>query len=289
MNIGFIGAGKVGCSLGRYFAEGGLSLSGYYSIPRNTSLEAAQFTNTYSFESAEDLIKECDCVFVTVPDGLIGSVWEDIKDYNLKGKIICHCSGAMTSADAFAGIEKTGASGYSVHPLFAVSDRYSTYKELPGVFFTLEGDEDRIGEVAELIGSLGNPVRIISGEDKTMYHCAAAAASNLVCGILDMSFDLMERCGFSEEDARSAMGALIRGNVEHVLEVGTAEGLTGPIERNDVDTVRKHIECLKGSDTAQEREMYKTVSLRLTDMASERHCDRDYSPMRKLLEEREDK
>ena len=31
MQIGFIGAGKVGFSLGRYFAENGLTVSGYYS------------------------------------------------------------------------------------------------------------------------------------------------------------------------------------------------------------------------------------------------------------------
>ena len=283
MNIGFIGAGKVGCTLGRYFAEGGLHVAGYYSIPGNTSLEAAHFTNTHSFDSAEDLIKECDCVFVTVPDGLIQDVWNDIRRFDLEDKIICHCSGAMTARDAFDGIGETGASGYSVHPLFAVSNRYSTYLEMPGVFFTIEGDAGRMDEMTGLIGSLGNPVRTISGEDKTMYHCAAAAASNLICGVLDMSFDLMERCGFSEKDAREAMGALIRGNVEHVLDVGTQEGLTGPVERNDTGTVGKHLDCLEQADAMQAKEIYRLISCRLTDMAANRHNDRDYSQMRQLL------
>lgn len=287
MNIGFIGAGKVGCTLGRYFVEGGLQVAGYYSIPQNTSQEAAHFTNTCSFDSAEDLIKECDCVFVTVPDGLITDVWDDIRKFDLKDKIICHCSGAMTSRDAFGGIEERGASGYSVHPLFAVSDRYSTYLELPGVFFTIEGDEARMEAVTGLIRGLGNPVRVIRGEDKTMYHCAAAVASNLICGVLDMGFDLMSRCGFDEKDARAAMGALIRGNVEHVLEVGTKEGLTGPIERNDMGTVGKHLDCLEKADAVQEREIYRLISCRLADMAAERHGDRDYSKMKQLLGERE--
>lgn len=30
MNIGFIGAGRVGFSLGKYFSENGINISGYY-------------------------------------------------------------------------------------------------------------------------------------------------------------------------------------------------------------------------------------------------------------------
>ena len=79
------------------------------------------------------------------------------------------------------------------------------------------------------------------------------------------------------------MGALIRGNVEHVLDVGTQEGLTGPVERNDTGTVGKHLDCLEQADAMQAREIYRLISCRLTDMAANRHNDRDYSQMRQLL------
>ena len=39
----------------------------------------------------------------------------------------------MSAQDAFEGIEETVAFGYSVHPLFAVSDKYNAYRELTGV------------------------------------------------------------------------------------------------------------------------------------------------------------
>lgn len=288
MNIGFIGAGKVGCTLGKYFAEGGVSLSGYYSTSQETSHEAAHFTNTCSYDSTEDLIRECDCVFVTVPDGEIPKVWNEIRNYDIEDKIICHCSGAMTSSDAFSGIEESGAVGYSVHPLFAVSDRFNTYREMSGVFFTVEGAKDRMQEVVNLLESLGNPVRVIRPEDKIKYHCAAAVASNLVCSVLDMSFNLMERCGFSASDARNAMASLIRGNVNHVIDVGPRDGFTGPIERNDIGTVAKHIKCLEADDATQETEIYKLLSSRLVDMASRRHPNRNYEEMYQLLGGREE-
>ena len=48
MRIGFIGAGKVGFSLGRYLAEGGVTVTGYYSRNSRSAREAAEFTGEHS-------------------------------------------------------------------------------------------------------------------------------------------------------------------------------------------------------------------------------------------------
>ena len=49
MKTGFIGAGKVGFSLGRLFAENGIPLTGYYSRQREAAQEAAAFTGTRAY------------------------------------------------------------------------------------------------------------------------------------------------------------------------------------------------------------------------------------------------
>ena len=121
----------------------------------------------------------------------------------------------MSSADAFDGIGETGAFGYSIHPLFAVSDKYNAYRELTGVFFTLEGGRDgehsrQFTELRKRLELVGNPTSIINGDDKTTYHCAAAIASNLVCGLIDQSIELMTRCGFTEESAVKALAPILR-------------------------------------------------------------------------------
>lgn len=41
MKIGFIGAGKVGFSLGKFFVQGGVPVTGYYSRRRDSAEEAA--------------------------------------------------------------------------------------------------------------------------------------------------------------------------------------------------------------------------------------------------------
>ena len=234
----------MGTSLGKYFSEGGLKVKGYYSRSAGSAQDAARFTATEAFDDMEALVKECDVIFLTVPDGSISQVWQQIRRYEIKDKIICHCSGAMTAADAFDGIEEAGAYGYSVHPLFAVSDKYNAYRELADVFFTIEGggrsaaDPDstysadgrrNLYMIRGILERLGNPVHIIDGRNKTTYHCAAAIASNLVCGLIDQSLELMERCGFTEVEALMALAPILTGNMTHIVEAGPTASLTGPI------------------------------------------------------------
>lgn len=293
MNIGFIGAGKVGCSLGKYFStDPETKIIGYYSRSSQSAEEAARFTDSKSYLDMEELINACDMIFLTVPDGSIRDTWNKIKGYDIKEKNFCHCSGSMSCSDAFSGIEETGAFGYSAHPLFAVSDRFNAYRELTGVFFTLEehakgaaAPGQGLAALQELLERLGNPTGIIEGKDKTTYHCAAAMASNLVCGLIDQSIELMKRCGFTDETAVQALAPILTGNMEHIAHKGPTASLTGPIERNDIETVRKHLDCLEDGG---EKEIYRLLSSRLIRMAEERHPDRDYGKMRETLADHED-
>ena len=140
MKIGFIGAGKVGFSLGKFFSEGGITVTGYYSRHRESAEEAAAFTETKSYASLADIAKESDALFLTVPDGEITSVYEKLKSIGISDKQICHTSGALSAEEAFPQIKEYGAYGYSIHPLFPISSKKESYKELGDAFFCLEGD-----------------------------------------------------------------------------------------------------------------------------------------------------
>lgn len=129
MKTGFIGAGKVGCSLGKYLSTHGVTVAGYYDRDTEAASDAAQLTKTTRYDAAGKLAADCDVLFITVPDGLIRPVFlELMESCELEGKFICHCSGSLSSREVFEGIETAGAYGYSVHPLFAVSDRHTTWR-----------------------------------------------------------------------------------------------------------------------------------------------------------------
>lgn len=280
MRIGFIGAGKVGFSLGKYLSVNGMTLSGYFSRSRSSAEEAAGFTDSAVFDSPSELLAESDVIFITVPDGTISSVFSQLKGCGISGKTICHCSGAMTANEAFGELSSLGAYGCSIHPLFPVSSRYESYKELKDAFFCLEGDTEAVETWKELFTGFGNPVRVISGDTKKEYHAACAISSNLVCALAAESIGLMEKCGFSEEEALAALSPLAVANIKKVFSAGPVNALTGPVERCDISTVKKHLDCLPEGPG---KEMYRAVSLRLTDTAAKKHPDTDYSEMRAVL------
>lgn len=267
MKIGFIGAGKVGTTLGKYLAAHH-EVVGYTSRSLDSAREAAAFTGSRAFESFDELVSLCDTVFITVPDGQIASVWKQLlaSDLDLEGKNIAHCSGALAS-DVFAGREARGAFGYSVHPLFAVPSKTETYRELRKAFFAIEGDAAHLSEMVRLIEAEGNLVQVIDANEKVRYHAAAVLASNQVIALYQRACDELVRCGFSLENAERALAPLFLGNAEHVASDGCVASLTGPAERGDMGTIQKHLDCLDGTT----REVYSLLNDTLLDIADRKH------------------
>lgn len=278
MKIGFIGAGKAGFSIGKYLTERGITLSGYYNHHPESAKEAADFTGSYAYDSKDQLVADSDMLFLTVPDRAILPVWEEIKSPGIQNKIICHFSG-VHSSEIFSGIRDLGAFGYSIHPLFAFHDRYTSYKGLSETFFTIEGDPARLDQIRALFAQTGNRFAVINADCKMRYHAAAAIVSNLTVGLAAMGIGLLEECGFRADDAQEALAPLIRNNAANIAQAGPVAALTGPIERNDTETVRAHLSCL---NEAQQK-VYRSVSGEVLKVARQKNPGRDYHEMEEIL------
>ena len=217
MTIGWIGAGKVGFSLGRYLSDHGVSVAGYYSKSPTSAAEAAKFTGTRSYSQIADLVRDSDIIFLTVPDDAIAFVWEQLRCMQITGKCICHCSGVLSS-EIFSDIHTFGAYGCSIHPLLAVNDRLHSYQELSKALFTVEGDEPYRQKMAECFGSCGNTVTFVEPEDKVRYHAAAVLASNLVLGLAETAMEELAACGFGREEAKAALVPFMMANISHLSD-----------------------------------------------------------------------
>ena len=242
INIGFIGAGAVGCSMGKYLCENSsiAKIKGYYSRTSKSVDIAATFTNSKAYASLEELVNECDVICITTPDDIILKVWEQIKNYNLQQKIICHFSGSLSS-DIFSGIEETKAEKISIHPMYAFSDKFTSYRQLNTARLTMEGSSKAVKVMQELFGDeLHHKIFMLKASDKVKYHAAAAFASNYVVGIFDVALELLKDCGFTDEDAFSLLGPLTMGNVKSLIENGTLDMglLIEPVDISKYEFVR---------------------------------------------------
>lgn len=280
MQIGFIGAGKVGVSLGRYFKENGRDVAGYYSLTEESAKWAANFTDTTYYKNLQQIANDCDILIFTVPDDRIADVWQEAKPF-ANGKIVAHCSG-LHSSKIFSDIGAADISAYSIHPLCAISGKEHSYKLLSDALFTIEGDPAHITTIQQLFEEMGNRTCMISAEDKAKYHAAASLASNHMTAVFYMAEKLFLECGFSEKQAETELYRLARGNLENIHSQGCVASLTGPIERGDTATVKKHLECLPKDIRAA----YIENAKQLAEIAEKKHPQRENTVMRKMLEEK---
>ncbi|WP_294188408.1 Rossmann-like and DUF2520 domain-containing protein [uncultured Clostridium sp.] len=278
MKIGFIGAGKVGFSMGKYLKDKGINVTGYYSRNENSSLEASLFTNTNQYKELKNLVEESDTIVISTPDDKILEVWNKIKNLSIKNKFICHLSGSLSS-NIFSNISHYGAYGYSIHPIFPISDKYNSYKSLKNAFITIEGDRKYINEVKLFIESLGNRTKVLEKSDKTLYHLASVISSNLIIGLINISLNYLKEYGFTEKEAINALYPLIKENIEGINNKGVINSLTGPVERGDFNTINRHLLNIKEED----KDIYISLSNKILSLALEKNKDRDYEKIREIL------
>ena len=282
MRIGFIGAGRVGCSLGKYLKEsaGDWQIEGYFSRSTDSAKEAAVFTDSRVIDQAGLLAQMSDVIFITTPDGAIADIWRELCDGEipLTDKIVVHCSGLLSSA-VFEGAGERGVTAASLHPFYAVSDRYHSYKMLDEALFTLEGSGERLGQLQELLEASGLTIQRIDAASKIAYHAAASVGSNLMVGLTELAIGLLLNCGFDREHARMALYPLMQGNLDAIMEKDTVDALTGPAERADKDTVYAHLQTFTGDD----REIYRLLTKKLVALAKQKNPERDYEQLEACL------
>ena len=292
-NIGFIGAGKVGVSLGRYLFEDcpNARLCGYYSRSIESSNYAAKITNSAQFNNLEKLIEKCNILIITTSDDAIADVWGELSNFNIQNKIVCHCSGSLSS-EIFFDISSKGSFACSMHPLKAINSKESSYKDLKDSYFTLEGDTQAVDIMKSFLQYKGNPYKLMTSADKRSYHLASVFMSNLMIAMGNISVKLLAKYGFSEEESLMALSSLSIGNINRMFEVGLEDALTGPLERSDIETIKNHLSSLsddkdcKGLDEdslVRIEKIYRLLSLDLLEVAQKKHPDRNYSDIEDLL------
>lgn len=280
MRIGIIGAGRVGVTMGKYLGDAGVEVSGFYSKTTQSAVQAAEFTDTTVYKSLQDIVDASDTLMITTPDGVISEVWDCIAGYDLTGKILCHCSGSLSS-NVFSGIEQTGAVGCSIHPMYAFSDRFTSYQNFSTAYLVAEGMPAAYEPLAQMFRELGHTVLYLRAENKVKYHAAAAMVSNDMIALFQTVLDLLEQCGFAREDSVGLLRPLVMGNVSNMLDKGPVAALTGPVDRGDTETVHKHLDALADSEAG---EVYRVLGKVLVKIAEQKYKGRDDTAMRQLFE-----
>lgn len=254
----FIGAGKVGTSLGIYFKENGLNIGGYFSRTAESAERASTLTHSTAYSNLECLVNNNQIIWITTPDDSIEKVAEQISGLNIKGtKTFIHASGSLTS-DALGCLEEKGHRICSAHPLLAFSDIAKAVSALKDTAFFIEGQTDALTEIKKILAETGNSYHIIDKKSKPTYHAAAAVLSNYLVTLVYASNQLFDLVGINERTLGDASLVLVKSVLDNLQGKTPAEALTGPIKRGDAETVKRHLEVLE-QNLPELTELYKVM------------------------------
>lgn len=274
MNVGFIGAGKVGLSLAKVVS---------HTSPQHIRFFGRHFTETlkttkeHGFEACEtlkDMVMTSDVIGITVQDDHIEHVVLDLVQLgvNLEDKLIFHTSGVHDVSI----LKPLKAHIFSLHPLKAFSRVVEDSEELKRIYFSLESADLSAKQWVE---TLGISYFEIASEDKKKYHAGAAIVSNYLVAVLDFGMKQFMDIGIDEQTALKALWPLITGSLNNIQRFGTRSALTGPIVRGDMNTINKHLEVLD----LNLHPLYKELGLYALSMTQ--HDDETRSKLESLLKE----
>lgn len=291
MKIGFIGAGKAGKALGRYFRNHGLSVSGFCSRSNKSAREAAALTGSNEFASIKDLAEASGIIFITVPDHALEEIDSKsaalIKAYSIgPEKIWLHVSGAHPSG-CLTGIKAAGCATGSMHPLLSFGAPVSSAIGLEKAWFTVEGTERAVSAAAAILEKTGGKYSLIEAENKPLYHAGACMISNYLVTLLESGIKYFEAAGMNRENVLEAIEPLMDATLSNIREKETIKALTGPIVRADFNTVRAHIRAIKTA-LPPELDLYKAMALKTAQMLEDKRLTREQTGRFRLILEETD-
>ena len=183
---------------------------------------------------------EPELVLLCVPDRAIAEVAGELPP----GPWVGHTSGATPLSALDPHMHRFG-----LHPLQTFTLRRGP-EQLDGAFAAVAAETDEASDVgfglARLLGL--EPFRLPDA-GRAAYHAGAAIASNYLVTLRRAARSLLEAAGAPPD----ALDPLIRRTVENDFE------LTGPIEREDWETVARHLDAIR-TERPELEEAYRVLA-----------------------------
>ncbi|MDR0926307.1 MAG: aminoacyl-tRNA hydrolase [Ignavibacteria bacterium] len=240
--IGIIGFGKVGQYLAhRINTASDLQLMWVCSAHLSTG--ESNFATTI-YNNVKEIAELPDITIISTLDKDIiptAALLVEKFTHNLANHLFLHTSGSNGSGILFE-LTKYGASIAAAHPFQTISTN-STDLQIP---FAVECDKADALKLKELIFQLGGSSHFLSHkakQNKPLYHAVSVAASNYVRAAIELSKQLADEVGI---DHKAFLQPILQQTVRNAFD---DKEITGPIARNDVATIQKHILSLSDHPT----------------------------------------
>lgn len=260
LTINIIGAGNLGKTIGYLLANSDKVKIGYIcNKSKESSTNAIKFIGSGNLCEKISELPHADITLIATPDDSIEMVCKELSKNNnlLAGDLIFHCSGSLTS-DALISSKEKGCITASIHPMRSFAVPELSIEQYKGTYCALEGDNKAIETLQLIFEAIGSTTYLIDKNKKTLYHASGVFASNYLVTLSQLALNCLQEAGVENDIAMQVITNIMKGTVSNLEKtLSPKKSLTGPLQRGDIKTVKKHIEELP----SQEKDLYQRLAL----------------------------
>jgi predicted short-subunit dehydrogenase-like oxidoreductase (DUF2520 family) len=263
-----VGAGKISWSLAPALPEAGIDVISVISRTNNSAKALANQYNIPHYSSGfKDIPPEADLFLLTVPDNKIKEAANKLSgvNRNYKENLFIHFSG-VESIEALSVLAGKGGMTGSIHIMQTFPSR--DVVSVRGCYAAVEAGNQSVKKILfKIARGLNLKPFEISSQKKALYHLSGVLTANFLTG----NFFSAECLSGNDFDPGKLLGGIASKALENVRAKGALNALSGPVERGDIETVKRHMQALeeainKKKELKNIRLSYISQSLVLLDL-----------------------
>src|ERR1035438_2151310 len=270
-NLIIIGAGKISNSLSPALIDAGYKIKSIISSKIKKAEELAVKLHIKDYSDTLESLKIKKGIFIlAVPDNQIRITAEKISKLKMDfpNSLIIHLSGSNDiSLLNRVALKKAHTASFHVMQTFPSRRRRDIKKSFSAI-------ETKSKEASDYLVNLSKDLKLnpflIDSRSKVIYHLAAVFASNFINAVLFQGQQLFEILGLNGYSFNDIFAPLYSSTIKNIKKTSPAAALSGPIERGDLDTIKKHIREIKRISSVKPNILssYISLSLLLIDASS---------------------
>jgi predicted short-subunit dehydrogenase-like oxidoreductase (DUF2520 family) len=239
ISVVIIGSGNVAKHLIKAFLKiENVNLKQVYT--RNLEDEAL-LKSSVSTTSDLSLIKEADVTIIAVSDDAIANI-----SYNLKNALVVHTSGS---------VEMKALKNQKNKGVFYLLQSFSKEKEInfSTIPICLEAEnKSDLAKLEKLASLLQGNIYHLSSLQRKKIHVAAVFVNNFTNHMYTIAYNICEEHNVPFD----ILEPLIEETSQKIKNLTPKEAQTGPAKRNDIETIKNHLNLLSKS----QQELYLKIT-----------------------------
>ena len=268
LSVGVVSAGRVGAVVGAAWAAAGHHVVAASGVSRESVRRAAALLPDVPLRAPDEVVRGVDLALLAVPDDVLPGLVRGLAAAGCfrPGQIVVHTCGAH-GVGVLAPATEHGVLPLALHPVMTFTGRVEDVARLAGasVSVTAAAPDEAAWSVGEaLVLEMGaEPVRVAEAV-RPLYHAALAHGANHLVTLVRDCVQTLEAAGIHPADRLVA--PLLSAALDNALRHGD-RGLTGPVARGDIETVRSHLRVLTAEDPGLAR-TYRALATRTAGRAA---------------------